>query len=142
MVAIRQRYAEDWTIEADSSCPLRRSGHDSRMRPLRRLVLVLAALLGVGCSRSYDDRNLLGAYHFDGSKLTVYVYRESGVHEKRGSAFNPNGPQTKTTVATSDLHRVTFTVAGTTATFTDAEQLLHQDGRSIREDLTIGPGFL
>lgn len=112
------------------------------MRPLRRLVLVLATVLGVGCSSSYNDRNLLGAYHFDGSKLTVYVYRESGVREQRGSAFNPNGPQTKTTVATSDLHRVTFTVAGTTATFTDAEQLLHREGRSIREDLTIAPGFL
>lgn len=112
------------------------------MRPLRRLVLVLAAVLGVGCSRSFNDSNLLGAYHFDGSKLTVYVLRESGVHEERGSAFNPNGPQTHTTVATSDLHRLTFTVAGTTATFTGTEQLLHQEGRSIRENLTIAPGFL
>lgn len=113
------------------------------MRPLRRLVLVLATLLGLGCaSRSYNDSNLLDAYHFDGSKLTVYVHRESGVREERGSAFNPNGPQTQTTVATSDLYRVTFTVAGTTATFTDAEQLLHEDGRSIRKDLTVAPGFL
>lgn len=112
------------------------------MRPLRRLVLVLAALFGVGCSRSFNDRNLLDAYHFDGSTLTVYVLHETGVHEERGSGFNPNGPQTKTTVATADLHRITFTVAGTTATFTGAEQLLHQDGRSIRDDLTIAPGFL
>lgn len=112
------------------------------MRPLRRLVLVLAALLGVGCSRSFNDSNLLDAYHFDGSTLIVYVHRESGVHEERGSAFNPNGPQTHTTVATSDLHRLTFTVAGTIATFTGTEQVLHQEGRSIRENLTMAPGFL
>jgi hypothetical protein len=112
------------------------------MRPLRRLVVLFATLLGVGCSRSYNERNLLDAYHFDGSKLTVYVLSESGEREERGAAFNPNGPKTDTTVATSKLYRITFTVAGTTATFTGAEQLLHEDGRSIRTDLTIAPGFL
>ncbi len=112
------------------------------MRPLRYLVFALATVFGVGCSRSYNDRNLLDAYHFDGSKLTVYVLRESGVREEHGSAFNPTGTRTTTTVATADLHRVTFTIAGTTATVTATERLLHQEGRSLRDQITVAPGFL
>lgn len=112
------------------------------MRPLRYLVVALATVFGLGCSRSYDDRNLLDTYHFDGTKLTVYVLHETGVREQHGSGFNPNGPRTTTTVATSDLHRLTFTVAGSTATVTATERLLHQEGRSLRDQITVAPGFL
>lgn len=110
---------------------------------LRRLSLGLAALLGAGCgARTYTERCLLDPCLTDGTTLTVYLSVETGTRETSGGAFNPTGPQTKTTVTRSDLYQADFALSRDTATFLAGKHLLGVEGRSLDTAITTTDGLL